>query len=362
MGITGKITGIKYQPFLTKKLTDISMCEFDINNAPTSAIIKTNGGHYAISKWVSPKRTRSYPYQRVYETLTSSKKITVIPIIKDEGSAGDRDFLQWDTVSMMSLLDIFVIIAYYDSAEINPRNAKKITNQGYNNSYVIDKIEEIEHYHSSALHWNLKELKESMHDILTLSTSAYEKIGHDLNVKLHNQTGVINFKTRIGKNVEKFMIFSRNKAEEAQNREVMTEQPKEIVSTLSKATVTITNYLGGEYYFTVDEIKVSDNDIELIECKHSSKENIPSDSDIKDGLMKMILYSNLKDVRCNGIPKNSIAVLFLSSKKLNGSLNSRAETDEVIRYCSTNKLSYDYIKILFDEANVNNFTVKIAQV
>jgi hypothetical protein len=53
----------------------------------------------------------------VFNTLNVSKKITVIPIVKDEGASGDRDFIQWDTVSLMSLLDVFVIFAYYDKAE-----------------------------------------------------------------------------------------------------------------------------------------------------------------------------------------------------------------------------------------------------
>lgn len=68
----------------------------------------------AISRWVSPKRTRSYPYARVYDTLNFvGKRITIIPVIKDEGKDGDRDFLQWDTISLMSLLGIYVSIAYY---------------------------------------------------------------------------------------------------------------------------------------------------------------------------------------------------------------------------------------------------------
>ncbi|MEM4247619.1 MAG: hypothetical protein QXF14_04885, partial [Candidatus Woesearchaeota archaeon] len=64
-----------------------------------------------ISKGVWPKRARSYPYERVYNTLNISKKITVIPIVKNEGAAGDSDFIQWDTVSLMSLLDVYVIFA-----------------------------------------------------------------------------------------------------------------------------------------------------------------------------------------------------------------------------------------------------------
>jgi hypothetical protein len=61
----------------------------------------------AVSRWVSPKRTRSYPYARIYDTLSfSGRKVTIIPIIKDEGKDGDRDFLPWDTISLMSLLGV----------------------------------------------------------------------------------------------------------------------------------------------------------------------------------------------------------------------------------------------------------------
>ena len=47
-----------------------------------------------MSWWVSPKRTRSYPYARVYDSLSfPGRKVTVIPIIKDEGKEGDRVYL-----------------------------------------------------------------------------------------------------------------------------------------------------------------------------------------------------------------------------------------------------------------------------
>jgi len=33
---------------------------------------------FGVSKWVSPKRTRSYPYERVYNTLSlGTKKVTI---------------------------------------------------------------------------------------------------------------------------------------------------------------------------------------------------------------------------------------------------------------------------------------------
>jgi hypothetical protein len=82
MDIHGKITGIKYTPLLTERLRQVDFNDFDVNAAPTACIVKDGNYSVAVSRWVSPKRTRSYPFERVYNTLNHSKKITVIPVVK----------------------------------------------------------------------------------------------------------------------------------------------------------------------------------------------------------------------------------------------------------------------------------------
>lgn len=319
MDIIGKIIGIKYQIFFKEEVKEVEIKSFDINEMPYSCLLTSNKHTFAISKWVSPKRTRSYPFERVYNTLHISKKITVIPIVKDEGSEGDRDFIQWDTISLMSLLDVFVIFAYYDKAE---KAEDKITNQAFNNKYVLSKIKEIEQYHSSALHWNLNELNTKLHQIIDKVKTSYADIEQTTKIKLHNPNGLDNFKEKIGKDVSLFMAFSREKAQKAQSREFVTQQPKESLSTLSKAKVTITNYLGGQYFLTVDEIKITPIKVHLIERKHSKNTLLPSKSDIKDGLLKLILYTNLSEVSLNGKKTKSEAVLNLTSSKLKGAITS----------------------------------------
>jgi hypothetical protein len=137
MEIKGKITGVPYKVLVAENTTTIDVGNFNINDCPANCLVKDIDSIFAISKWVSPKRTRSYPYERVYNTLNSPLKITVIPIIKDEGFDGDRDFLQWDTVSLMSLLNIFVIFAYYDKATKNPNYENKITDFQFDNKISI---------------------------------------------------------------------------------------------------------------------------------------------------------------------------------------------------------------------------------
>jgi len=359
LNIQGKITGIKYKPVFIEELRVFDLSNFDINTAPASCLISNKKNTLAISKWVSPKRTRSYPFERVYNTLNISKKITVIPIIKDEGASGDRDFIQWDTISLMSLLDVFIIFTNYTDAE---KLKNKITNQKFDNSYVISKIKEIEQFHSSALHWNLDELQKNLHKIIDKTKKSYEKISLKTGIRLHNHSGIDNFKNRIGKDISLFMNFSREKAKNAQSREYKTIQPKESLSSFSKAKITILNYLGGKYFFTVDEISIHNKKTHLIESKHSKGNLLPSLSDIKDGLFKMILYCNLEDVTVDGIATEYIPVLKLTSGRLSGEITSLSNLEDVDVFFANNNLSSlkkKLIKKVFSEANQNNFFVII---
>ena len=144
---------------------------------------------------------------------------------------------------------------------------------------------------------------------------------------------------------ENFMNLSRDLAQKAQAREKTTIQPKEQLDG-TKATLTIKNYLGGYYYFTCDEAKLFKNSICLIEAKHSKESIIPSTEDIKDGLIKMILFSNLKEVKVRGKEYIPLPILKLTSNKL----------------FSIDKLSSSRIallKLLLKESVINKFKVLI---
>ena len=343
MDLSAKIKGIKYQPLLCKELRiyDLSDLEKALDTS-ASFILKFNKeNQIAMSWWVSPKRTRSYPYARVYDTLNfSGKKVTVIPVLKDEGKNGDRDFLQWDTVSLMSLLGIYVIIAYYVKANKSLRYENKITKQRFDIPYIENKLKEINSFHSDALHWNLSQI-ESVNRIGLTALSSYDAISENLGVKLHARQNVEKRIMELLEDKNDFMNFSRMLAQQAQKREQQTIQPKEFILG-TKATLTIQNYLGGYYYFTADEAKVEGKDIFLIEAKNSKTSSLPSISDIKDGLLKMILFTNLEDLMLDGVVYNPVAVLKLT------------EANQF----NENKLSYTKKKtldLLRKEAEINNF-------
>ena len=301
MDLSAKITGISYTPHLCSRLKTFAFADLEQAFANSTFILDIDHlNRVAVSRWVSPKRTRSYPYARVYNTLGfSGKKITVIPIYKDEGQRGDRDFLQWDTLSMMSLLGVHVIIGYYvdaDNSDSYPN--EKITNQRFDMPYISERIREILSYQSSALHWNLAQA-DKVGEIAQKTLDSYEVISKQLNVEMHSTEDAKERIAELNEGREAFMSLSRELAEAAQRRETMTLQPKEQISG-TKGKITIQNFQGGYYYLTLDEVEITGQGIHLIEAKHSKSRMLPSENDIKDALIKMILFTNLEDVQFDG--------------------------------------------------------------
>jgi hypothetical protein len=245
----------------------------------------------------------------------------------------------------MSLLGIYVIICYYNDAEKSKRYAHKITNQRFDAQYIKEEINRILSYQSDALHWNLSQT-EKVGEIGKTALCCYEKISKELGVEMHSKDSAEKRINELIKGKETFMQLSRELAKKAQGRESITSQPKEKLSG-AKATLTIKNYLGGYYYFTCDEVEIENEKIiYLIEGKHSKQSLIPSLEDIKDGLLKMILFSNLKEVKIKGREYKPIAVLKLTSDLRFSKDKLRASQIELL-------------KLLKEEARENNFRVRM---
>jgi len=147
------------------------------------------------------------------------------------------------------------------------------------------------------------------------------------------------------KGKDSFMALSRNLAELAQKRESATIQPKEHLDGI-KGEITITNYLGGNYYFTSDEVELHDKDIWLIEAKHTKTNNLPSLEDIKDGLLKMMLFTNLKDVK-------------IKNKSLNPKPILKLTTGDNFSMQKLDKRQMRLLEVLKKEAKTNGFRILI---
>lgn len=314
MEISAKIKEIKYKVLLCRELKSYNLDDFGtaLSKDATFLLKIDDKNQFVVSWWVSAKRTRSYPYSRVYDSLGfAGRKITIIPIFKDEGKEGDRDFLQWDTISLMSLLGVYVIIACYVDAIPSSRYKKKITEQRFDVEYLKDEIKKILSYQSDALHWNLSQV-DRIGEIGNKAIEGYKKISKKLNIEMHSMKLAEKRINNLKQSKEVFMKFSRNLAASAQKREMVTIQPKEKLKG-KKGMITITNYLGGHYYFTADEVEIHDNEIYLIDAKHTKTDKLPASEDIKDALLKMILFTNLENVKFNGKKYKAVVVLKMTT-------------------------------------------------
>ncbi len=371
--LIGKIMNMRYESFLKSPLLTV-LFDTDVNAWQSRCCIKDNDTIYAVSKWTGPKRTRTYPFASVYDTLSTcgGKTITVIPIVKDEGADSQNiDYLQWDTVQLMSLLNVYVILAYYMDAQKNYRDAQKpnrITKQQLDGDFVKAQLKELSNYHSSALHWNLNQLSpEKLDGLMEKVILSYRLISNKTGVKLHNEAGIEAFRERIIISQESFLAFSRLKSAQAQKREIGTTQPKEVLSVGVKTPIEIENYLGGKYFLTVDDVIIHDNRYELIESKHSKKSILPGENDIKDGLIKMMLFSNIDklyeetDINSKTLV-NFIPVLRLTSEKIQGKITTNMNESEIKTFFHENRFrknKEEFVNTLFKEARANNFEVVI---
>ncbi len=356
--ISGEVEKINYKQFLGDTLRESKLENFDINKSFGSFVLNNGAEKIAVSRWISPKRTRSYPYERVYDTLAFPKRVTIIPVVKDEGLGGERDFLQWDTISLLSLLDVHVILAYYNEATKNLKRNDQITGQKFDNNYILARLNEVFNFKGSAREWNERETKE-LKSVFEKARLAYREISKNTKTYLHDETA-LNQLIKLAENPNAFAQFSRGKSQKGQSRELQSIQPKEALSTDTKGSVTITNLGGGKYFFTCDETRVENKTLFLLEAKHSQRTVLPSENDIKDGLLKMMVYTNLKNVRVGKNPVAAKTVLRLTSSKLVGTINSDMSDENAAKFFQANSLNVsqtNLIKKLFQEARTNKFTI-----
>jgi len=343
----GEIRNIQYKAFLTEDLPQHSIDEFNINESGTYGKITFKDGEIAFSKWVSPKRTRSYPFERIYNTLNSRTRLTVIPVLKDEGVDGDLDRIQYSTISWMNLMNVHIVLAYYDKARKNIRplqSAKnKITIQEFNTDVVNKQILEIiEDQQQSSLHWNLALIGNHFTDIYRLALDSYENISKNTGVKVHDRSTQEQYLAIILRDFHKFRDISLRGSKGASIREIQTTHEHEYLSDGMKASFEIENYLGGIYYLTADEVlKEETNDAYVIqESKNSSEGFLPSLSDIKDGLFKLILFANLHYLMLDSVSMEFRTRLKLTGKRVTGTLIMPCDENALAEFLDINKGNY----------------------
>ncbi|MCI0549397.1 MAG: hypothetical protein L0287_00425 [Anaerolineae bacterium] len=371
---SGKVKNVQYKAFLTEELHQHTIDGFNINEVETFGKIIFKDGEIAYSKWVSPKRTRSYPFERIYNTLNSRMRLTVIPILKDEGLDGDLDRIQYSTISWMNLLNIYIVLAYYDKATKNIRPLQfaknKISHQEFNSDIINKQILEImEDQLQSALHWNLALIENHFIDIYRLALDSYENISQNTGVKVHNRALHDQYLATIMRDFHMFRDISLRGSRGASIRETKTTHAFEYLYDGMKASFEIENYLGGVYYLTADEvIKDERENVYIIqESKNSSGGFLPSLSDIKDGLFKLIIYSNLDTLELDSIPVNFKSRLKLTGRKIKGMLLMPCDENTLTEFLEINKGNYSkresetIYKLNLESTNNNRLEILISQ-
>lgn len=344
--LEGTIRDISYKTCFRKApLSVYTIDDFDINKAKGSGEIDIDGHKIGYSKWVSPKRTRSYPFARIYDTYHAQKKVTIIPVIKDEGRDADNDRINFMTLAWMNLLNVYIILAWYDEAEKDTKKPDKIKSQKFDSEYVRAKLKEISTYHFSALHWNTTHFERDFKPIFEKAVTSYQQIQAKAKVQLHpseKHLGVLKQYLSDGQfDLEKFKEVSLEGSSQASFREQSTTHALESLSAEGfKGNFTLRNMLGGKYYLTADEVFWNNGKIIIRESKNATQgKKIPSGNDIKDGLCKLMLFSNLDKLLLNYEGTAFEVWLRLTSTRLLGSVTLPAKDAEIDEFVKQNSLS-----------------------
>ena len=119
-------------------------------------------------------------------------------------------------------------------------------------------------------------------------------------------------------NIDTFKKISLLRSQAAARRESVVFHRLENLVDGTKALITISNYLGGQYFLTADELYQIDDRFIIQESKHSTRDALPKLGDIQDGLFKLILFANLDQLTLNGV-----SIPFSVQLKLTGNLKGR---------------------------------------
>ena len=366
LSLKGFVRDVRYTPCLSPDALNVyDIAQFDVNQVQAYGLINLGvpGNNLAFSKWVSPKRTRSYPFARIYNTYhLNTKKVTIIPIIKDEGAGTqNNDRINFITFSWMNLLNIYIILAWYEDAEIKSGTTDRITDQILNAEGVREKLLEVSQYQMTALHWNTTHFEKDFESIYLNAVAGYKKISQEKNVAVHSPKNHLQtlekFKANGRFSLTCFKEVTLPRSSEAAHRESVTTHILESLEENAKGVFRISNYLGGQYYLTADEVYWENDQLIIQESKNSSKGKLPSEDDIKDGLFKLILFANMEEVEVDERTNIQFITRLKLTGDLIGSLFLPCATEDIFNFCAENRLPQTHQKrliLLNQETSENN--------
>lgn len=344
--LNGIIRNVNYDPQVrTKPLERVAFDDFDINSAPASGIIEfADNTSFGYSKWKSPKPSRTYPSASIYKTYhLQSKRVTVIPVLKDEGKdTPNNDRISSMTLARMNLMGVYIILAWYERAEPHPKGGNKTADHFYNNKFVLERIREIKRAQKSALHWNMMHFKRDFEYVYRQAVESYQNVGKRYSLEMHSaekHLAILEQYLVDGKfNLEAFARYSSARSSAAAKRESMTAHDLEELLDGDKAYLELENIQGGIYHLTADEVYWEEGRLVIQESKNTTKGKLPSLGDVQDGLFKNILFYSIDELYIGAEP-----IEFVTRIKLTGNINGRlrlpAEVALIEEFASENKLT-----------------------
>ena len=310
--IDGKLTDLEYISKWRSTLNEYSL-ETALGGDSKKNVFwyNHNNEKAAISVWTSPKRTKTNPLPRVYTTLNHDAiKITVIPVLKEEGASGEQNMVHANTVYWMTGLGVYVIIAYYNEAKLGKigkqsTNAKegkpskegtvKIGSQTLELASIKEQIHKIIKEKPNIAIWNDEQIKK-IPELLDIAIKRYRYLGNKLNVPLRVKSlqNKENANKEWKQDLSKLLKYFTKLEIDAQDRETKTNHKHEDISIVYGKKVKFNIDCGKSrmLYLTADAVDVNkDNKVIIItEAKNTTKDKFPSSDNMKDDLMKLMLF------------------------------------------------------------------------
>ena len=101
--------------------------------------------------------------------------------------------------------------------------------------------------------------------------------------------------------------------------------------------------------------------IVIQECKNSTEDKLPKESDIKDGLFKILLFNQIEDLEVDG-KKYGHSVSLRLSGKISSVLSLPATQESIRRFIDLEKLSEPeqrLVRMLNEESELNHYSIVI---
>lgn len=306
----------------------------------------------------------------MYYTLNrqNCRPITVIPVVKDEGKGHDRDYIQWDSLSLTSYVGIYAIPAYYVTAQ--KESEDRVTDFVLDWNFVSDRIQEIMETDISPIDWNKKErlnIGKIVHCVLEGQDNIHKTTG----VPLNDRKSLVTHLRKIG-NPDTFRLSSRRLSEAAQRREAAILQPKEEIIRQRKTTITLEDGQDGRYNWTVDELVTTKDKAMIIDKKNG--QILPSYDDLSDSFFKMIFFTNIEEMwTADGTKLSPLPAVAITAETGEGACFSecpKLQTCDLIhcnypplegynRVKETAQSRRSYVRQAYTEAIANNFLVYV---